>query len=159
MASVLNNAQMSASFQTNVTSPVSTVKGTTSVLDQTVLNPSILSTAGGVDGCYTTTGSVTSGTPVTIDVTALVDPLGQAITAGHICGIKIANNSGANNLTHGGGSNPIYATQPLTIGPGDYFAQSLLGNSFATSGSVKNLQLAASAATINYTVTIFTRSG
>lgn len=127
------------------------------VSDQTTIQPSSGSTS--FDGIYTSAGTVTSGSNVTIDVSLLKDPAGNSISVDRIVGIKISNKSIAGNLTHGGGTSPIYAAQPLAIGPGDVFAQTLTGTSLAVNGAYgKNLLLSADVGTISYVVTILTRS-
>lgn len=163
MSTVLSNVAMTANVQAGLVSSNPSLSGNLTLSDQTNVTPTVGSAAGSADGAYTISGSVVAGTPLVINLAALTDPYGNALTVGHVVGIKITNTSalGAGTLSHGGGTNPIYAAMPsaLAIAPGDYFSQSFNAAGLVmTSGSLQNLQITASTGTVTYKVTIIVRS-
>jgi hypothetical protein len=159
MSSSLTAIAFNANLQASISPNVSTLSGSLFASDQTNLAITPGSAVGNADGVYTMNASIVSGTPLSINLSSLNDPFGNALTVAHLVAIKITNVSGTGTITHGGGTNPIYATQPLTISPGDFFAQSFNGAGLAvTSGSAQNLQLTASTGTVGVKITILTRS-
>ena len=119
------------------------------------------STAGNADGIVNEFSiSIVSGTPFVLDCSALTY-LGVSVPAAHVVAIKIQNISGGGTLTHGGGSNPLYATAPLPIETGGTFLWEALehgGTGCPVAGGTKNLQITASTGTVVCELTIITRS-
>lgn len=122
---------------------------------QITVNPG----ASAFDGGFTITGTVTNGAPVTIDLSSST-MLGTAFSIDRIIAIKITNTGTAGVISHGGGSSPIYATQPLGIGPNnDFFAHSLVSNPLSVNGVYgHNLLLSVDTGSTTYVVTLETRS-
>lgn len=157
--SSLSSIACSANVAASLVPTVSTISGNLMVQDRTDETITAGSGAGQADGCYTTVVSVVSGTPLVINLLALTDPFGAAITVAHLVAIKITNVSGTGVLTHGGGTNPVYASQSLTIGVGDFFAHSFNAAGVAVVvSSTQNLQVTTSTGTSSVRVTVLTRS-
>jgi hypothetical protein len=138
------------------------LSGTLFVSDQNTVSLTTGSAVGSGDGAYSVSGNVSAGTPVVLNLASATDPVGNPLTVGHIVALLITNTSaaGGGNLSHGGGTNPIYSAAPLPVTPGDSYAQTFNGSGLVvTSGSAQNLQLTASAGTVSYKVTAIVRSG
>ena len=69
-------------------------------------------TAGQANKAYQAALTVSTGTPLSIDLASLTDVTGAAITLTHVTTIVITNNSTTTgqDLTIGGGSNPLSAS-------------------------------------------------
>ena len=164
MSTILATAAINMAITATLRSALPAVSGNAMLADTNNVALTIGSGVGAADGSFTTVGNVSSGTPVTIDFTSLHDPFGNAVTTGHVVGLKITNlntNLSSGTLAHGGGSNPLYAAMPaaLAIAPTDSFCQSFDGAGLpVTGGSAQNLQLSASAGTVTYQVTALLRS-
>jgi hypothetical protein len=159
MSSTLTAIALNANIQANISPNVATLSGNLFAADQSNVTVTAGSAVGSADGVYTSNVNIVSGTPLVINLEALLDPFGNTLTVGHVVGIKISNVSGTGSLSHGGGTNPVYAAQSLTVTPGDFFAQSFNGAGLTvTSGSLQNLQVTASTGTVGAKITILTRS-
>jgi hypothetical protein len=159
MTSTISSSVMQASFSTILAPNNPSLPATIPISSVAQSKPGAGTGAGNADGVSVLTGSVTTGTPVVINLTALKFPVGDAITAAYLAGLTIQNTSpSGGTLTYGGGTYPVIAAG-VPLGPLDGFMQSFNGNpQIITGGSTNNLTLAASAGTINYYITIFTRS-
>jgi len=93
--------------------------------------------------------SATISSPTTLDVTALTDAYGAALSFGTVKQFVIQN-TGAGNLVVGGGSNPLFGTDQYTVKSG---ATLPITSSFTESGSAKNILLTPSAS-LSYTLII-----
>jgi hypothetical protein len=157
----ITNPTLSITLSASVSSPLAAVGSAVPLSDQTRTTFPTGSTAGSSDGSFTLAGSVTSGTPVSINLLALTDVFGNAITAGHVVSLKITNTSASGgNLSHGGGTNPIYAAFPVALSPGSTIGFSDASASLmpVVGSSTQNLQLTASTGTVTYTVSGLVRS-
>jgi hypothetical protein len=72
---------------------------------------------GQVNLCATVDFTVTSGTPYTLDLTALTDAGGSAITFGHLTHLQLENMSvtTGQDFTLGGGTNGVFTAAPNVI--------------------------------------------
>ena len=120
------------------------------------------SAASQADGEYVADRSVTSGTPDVINLTTLTFLDGTAITAARVVAIIIVSRSttSGQTLTHGGGTNPLYATNTQPIGPSgiSLWYSPIDGGTTIVSGTNSNLQVTASTGTVSYSIRILTRS-
>jgi hypothetical protein len=158
----VSSPQLTVSLSANVALSGTNVSGSIAVSDLTRLGIPSGSTSGSADGAFALSGTVTAGTPVTIDLAALHDPLGNAITAGHLVAMKVSNTSatGAGNLTYGGGTDPAANTGSVPVSPGGTAAIADPAGTLLpiVSGTTQYLQLTASAGTVSYSVSGLTRS-
>lgn len=83
-------------------------------------SPGVGTAAGQVNAVYAVEGTVTAGAPVTIDVTSLTDPAGNAIPALArvlgVCAENLSVTAGEILTLTGGASNPLFTDQ-LTLQP------------------------------------------
>lgn len=82
--------------------------------------PSIGTAAGNVNKLYVASLTVDTGTPVSLDLTALTDPLGGTINFAKVFSIMVENLSTTTgqDITIGGGANAVIAARADTpIGP------------------------------------------
>ena len=137
--------------------------GGLSIADLSQPSIGVGTTAGNCDGIYSAYRNVTSGTPDVINLLALTDALGNAITVAHLVAVHIKNpvaTTAGITLTAGGGTNPVFPAG-RAFGPGgDDFWQDIQNGGIAiTSGTNNNLQVVSSSGTVSgYTVTLYTRS-
>jgi hypothetical protein len=68
--------------------------------------------AGNVDRCYSASFTITTGTPLTINVASAFDPLGSALGMIHVTSVLVENDSATagQDMTIGGGANPVLGT-------------------------------------------------
>ncbi len=143
-----------------VSSAAATVTGSVSLRDGTPVQPPVGSAPGDVDGCFSVTGTVTAGTPVQVDLTALRDPVGAPLTVGHVVALKASNTGSAGNLSVGGGTSPALPALPVPVSPGSSAVVHDAGGTLlpVAAGSTQYVQLAASAGTVPFTLSGLTRS-
>lgn len=120
------------------------------------------------DLVWSDSGSVASGTPVTVDLrgslTSILD--GGAVSFVEVVGLYIKNKSTttSQNLQIGGGSNPWIthlgaSGDVIVLGPGGrLLLESPLDGYAVTAGTGDILQIASSSGTISYDVVIYGRS-
>lgn len=102
--------------------------------------------------------NVTSGTPYTLDLTALTDTDGSSVTLASLSALKITNNSTTTgqDFTAGGGTNPIIAsesTDPIQANGGFHNARYPAG--ITVDSTHKLLQITVAAGTsVSGTVTL-----
>lgn len=72
--------------------------------------------AGQVDRVIAQAITITSGTPVTINVGTALDPSGTAAAMVHVCGFILINSSTTTgqDMTIGGGTNPVWGATPAS---------------------------------------------
>jgi hypothetical protein len=122
----------------------------TASINHTV-NPSLPvgSGSGSVNLEYHTPVTVTSGSPLVLDLTNLTDPLGNAIAFAVVTAILLTNDSTTtgNDLSLGGGTTPLVATCPLPAqaAGGAVAVLAPAAGLTVTSGSTNKLQIAAAA--------------
>ena len=116
-------------------------------------------TSSDVTKLYFNNYSVTSG-GTTIDLTNLTDAFGNALSFTTVVDLIIVNNDATNNLTAGGGTNPVIpalptlAGQAAPTGGGSTGSCAHITTPLSVTGTTKNLQLTASAGTISVDVII-----
>lgn len=122
---------------------------------------------GQVDGIFRNAAiAVVSGTPFTLDLTsstALKDLFGNAITAGHVVGIKVRNTNSVatgGNITVGAGTNGVISWAVPIEPLGQFLLEGITngGTTIPVDGTHKILQIVASAGTVNCTLTLILRS-
>jgi len=154
----LTQSKVSASFQSTFGSGATT--GTVNHAVGSI--PTIGSAAGQQDLEHSKSYTVTSGTPLVLDVTSLADPQGNAQNFAHVTSLLISNDSttAGQDLTVGGGSNPLIATwgQPVQAN-GGWYGFGAPNPGIAVSGTVKTIQITVAAGTsVPLTVTVKGRS-
>ena len=73
-------------------------------------------TAGTASKVYSAAFTVTAGTPLLIDLTSVIDPLGASLTFASVTGLMVTNDSttAGQDFTLFGGTNPLYSPSSLT---------------------------------------------
>lgn len=77
---------------------------------------SVGSTAGKINACISQPFTITSGTPLTINVASGLDPLGNAAGMVHVSSVIVENDSvtGGQDFTIGGGTHPVLGSDQYT---------------------------------------------
>lgn len=121
--------------------------------------PVIGTSAGQADIFGVKTFSVTSGTPLDIDLTSFADDSGATFVFAHLLALLLENTTvSGGNLTIGGGSNPVWASaDPKLIGPNDWVAAKLAVE-VLIDGTHKIFRVSASAGTLTGKLRIIGRS-
>lgn len=163
MASALTSPKVGLSLTCNLTGGVAPAIASCPV--NHTISPTIAasSAAGGADLVYATAGTVTSGTPVVIDLTTgLTDPLGVALVFAHVVAIMVTNDSTTvgQTLTVGGGTNPILASESDPVqANGGGFVVVAPNPGFTVDSTHKTLQVLVAAGTsVPYKLTVLGRS-
>lgn len=150
MPSTLVSPRVSAAVLATVeasAAPVKTVAYVDHKSDQTM---TVGSGAGEANKNYSSEFTVSSGTPLDLDVTALVDKVGTAIVFTEVQTIFITNGSTTTgqDMTIGAGTNPLFAADPNPIKSKG--GVKLIHNpnpGITVSGSVKTLRITVAAGT------------
>lgn len=141
--------------------------GSVAINDQSTQEIAVGSGAGSADKEYSAAFVVTTGSPLVLDVTNLLDLLGGTINMLHVLAVKITNSSKTpgQDMTVGGGSNPLFAAFPITLKANagasdvDFLGFHSPNPGIATSGSIKNIQISVAAGTsVPGNITILGRS-
>ena len=165
MSLVLSSPVLVASFTGQLApSGNSNITGNVNIIHQVIKSIAVSSTSPGIDGVYSDTRIVATGTPDAMDLTPLTGPVGAALTTAKWLGYLLENLSttAGEILTVGGGTNGIIAAENTdqTIGPGAvklWFDPK--GGKTVTGGSTDIFQVKAAAGTaVSYKVTHFFRS-
>jgi hypothetical protein len=163
MATTLTNPSASVQLKCQLTSGAIPAVVTSQVNHQPNLGLGAGSTAGNVDRCFSEPFSVSSGTPLTINVTTALDPLGTALGAMHVTAVLVENDSttAGQIFTVGGGMHPVLGTDQGTAqaNGGDFLVVNPNPGYAATGGSADTLTIAVAAGTnVAGKVTILGRS-
>ena len=112
MPSTLSSPQVSAAIVSTITGGASPAPSTANVNHAAARTPTVGSGAGNVNKIYSAAFTVTNGAPLSLDLTALTDPLGQANNFGTVYSILITNDSttAGQDFTCFGGTNGLIAT-------------------------------------------------
>jgi hypothetical protein len=116
--------------------------------------------AGQANKCYSAAFSVTSGSPLLLDLTTLTDPLGGALNFGTVVDILITNDSvtAGQDFTIGGGTNGLFTAAPNTVqANGGQWHWTGVNPGLATDGTHKILQIANASGTAAGKITILGR--
>jgi hypothetical protein len=85
--------------------------------NRSAATPSVGTAAGSINLLVHQTFTVSSGTPLSIDLTSVVDVAGNTVSFGHLCYSKVVN-SGTNSggdLNFGGGTNGVFTLDPKVV--------------------------------------------
>lgn len=119
-------------------------------VNHSVLNaPDVGSSAGQSNKVHSLNYLVSNGTPLTIDLTSTVDPSGAAIAFSFVNAILVSNDSVAagQDLTVGGGSNPIVPASPAVQPNGGAYYVSAPNPGITVDSTHKILQITVAAGT------------
>lgn len=146
MASTLSNASISSQISVDI------VRGglAGTVTHRNAQTPAIGTVTNQVNLVFQNDFIVATGTPLTFDLTSLVDPAGSAINFGHVTHLHIENLSAVagEDLTVGGGTNGLFAADPKPIRANGGNVQHADPNpGILVDGTHKIVQLAAAAGT------------
>jgi hypothetical protein len=119
--------------------------------------------AGNVDRCFSEPFTITSGTPLTINVSTALDPLGNALGMVHVTSVLVENDSttAGQDFTVGGGTHPVLGTDQATAQANGGMVYILNPNSgySVVSGTSDTLQISvASGTSVAGKITILGRS-
>jgi hypothetical protein len=120
-------------------------------------------TPGNVDRCFSEPFTVTSGTPLTINLVTALDPLGSALGAVHVTSVLVENDSttAGQDFTVGAGTHPVLGTDQGTAqaNGGVFFVINPNPGYSVVSGTSDTLQISVAAGTnVSGKVTILARS-
>jgi hypothetical protein len=92
---------------------------------------------------------VTTGTPLSIDLTSVTDPVGASLNFGFVSRILISNASttAGQNATVLGGTNGLVAASPFTLGPGGHLKVDLGDQEITVDGTHKIITVTLAAGT------------
>jgi hypothetical protein len=123
MSSTLTVPQVSAAITGNLAGGTAPARTSSNVNDATASTPTVGTSAGNANALYSGAITVASGTPQTIDLTSVTDPLGASVVFTSIRAIKITNTSttAGQNVTFGGGTNEVFSGASETLEPGGTF--------------------------------------
>lgn len=154
MSTTLSGTRITGSIATSAANGAS---GTNAVNDGTSQQMATGSSAGQAQYPYNLAFSVTSGSPLTIDLTSVTDVNGFAVTFAAVTHIKFTaatTNTQLLALT-GGASNPLYSDVD-TVGAGDFVLKSRTQGIAVNSGA-KTLTITSASGTQAGTLTILGR--
>ena len=118
------------------------------------------------DKVYAVSGTISSGTPLDLDLTALTDVFGVAVNMAEVVGFLLRNKSttATQTLTVGNAASNAWVawqsgtTPAVVIGPEGCLLWWSPSDGAAVTGTTKVLRIAASAASVAYEFIIFGRS-
>lgn len=118
---------------------------------------------GSVDRIYSKATTITSGTPLTINVSTALDPLNTAVGMLHVTSVMVSSDStvAGQDLTIGGGTHPVLGSDQGTAqaNGGIYFTCNPNPGYTVTGGSADTLTITvANGTNVNLKVTIVGRS-
>lgn len=155
MATILSAPGISASISGSATSSTSFPKQTGGSQHSVAVNYNVAGGAGNVDTLYQASFTVTSGTPLSINLATALDVLGVALGDVDIVGLLIENDSATagQDFTVGSGTDPALGTQSYLVqanttsgSPGFVCVNFPLGLA-TTSGTSNLLQITVAAGT------------
>ena len=163
MATALSNPSASVQVKCQLAAGAPLAVVTSQVNHQPNLSLGAGNSAGNVDRCFSEAFTVTSGTPLTINVTTALDPLGTAIACVHVTSVLVENDSttAGQDFTVGGGTHPVLGTDQGTAqaNGGVFFVINPSPGYTVSSGSADTLSIAVAAGTnVAGKVTILGRS-
>ena len=123
--------------------------------------PTVGTAAGNADKIYSAAFTVTSGTPLVLDMTSLLDPLGGAVNFAHVLAVIISNDSvtAGQIFTVGGGTTPVLGSDQLTVQPNGGVGAVINPNPGYTTASANLLKILVAAGTaVAGKITIIGRS-
>src|SRR3954464_9895168 len=110
MSTTLSNPKITAQVESDFVAGL--VSG--NLLHRVTSTPSVGTPAGSVNLEYTNSFTLASGTPLSLDLTSLVDVGGNTVTFGHVNCILLENLSivSGENIAIGGGTNGVFTLDP-----------------------------------------------
>jgi hypothetical protein len=160
MASTVASPQITAAITATLTGGAAPATVSGNVNHTPSETPTVGSSSGNVNKAYSVAGTVTSGSPVDIDLTAVTDPLGASLNFSQVHAILLENLSttAGQDLTLGAGTNPLLAasTQLAYAGTAPGFVLQNCGTTGITVDSThKTVRVAVAAGTgVGYKLTI-----
>lgn len=157
MAATLSNPQISAAISVTLSGGAAPATTSSNVSHASARTPTVGSATGNVNKVYSATFSVATGTPVSLDLTTLTDPLGNALNFGTVYSILVTNDSvtAGQDLTIFGGTNGLIATSTeLVYANGGTKLLDTGTTGIATDGTHKIVTIAAAAGTVAGKITI-----
>src|SRR5665213_1684044 len=109
----LVNIRSVCTLQSGSTPPVVT---TAAVDHRPAITLTAGTAAGQVNACISESFSITSGTPLTINVSSALDPLGNAAGMVHVTSVIVENDSvtSGHDMVIGAGTHPVFGTDQYT---------------------------------------------
>jgi hypothetical protein len=157
MASTLTNPQISAAITVALAGGAAPAISAANVQHAVAQTLTAGASAGQVNKVYSAARSVSNGTPDSIDLTALTDPLGQALNFTKVSAILINNLSTTvgRDLTIGGGTNGLFtaAPNPVKANGGIWFLADPTAQ-ITVDGTHKIITVAIAAGTDSYNITV-----
>lgn len=115
MSTVLSNPTITTQLSSDLVSGL--LSG--NVTHRHALTPSIGTPAGSVNLMYTSSFTLASGTPLSIDLTSIIDVGNNSVSFGHLTHLLLENISlvSGENIAIGGGTNGVFTLDPTTAKP------------------------------------------
>lgn len=110
MASTLSAGTIQTTFGATLSQLIPPpVQNSSKIQQNLTFTPATGNGVGGWDRCYSTLITVTHGTPLVINLTSGLDPLGNALVILHLMAVELSNGSttSGQDFSMGGGTNPV----------------------------------------------------
>jgi len=142
MPTVLNNPSVDDVTSANLNSGAAT--GFAVAEKVSLSSPAVQRTTGNgpnqVDRPYAIDGTVTSGTPFTINLSSGTDRFGNVIGMVHLTRVHVVHQGGTGKIVVGAGTHPVMGSDQATLQPGGSFVSDNGGAGYpVTSGSVSGV--------------------
>jgi hypothetical protein len=116
MSTILSNPIIGLQFKCQLTAGSAPAVVTSQVNHQPNTTIGAGNSAGNVDLCFCEPFTVSAGTPLTVNVSAATDPIGNVLGMLHVTSVLVENDSttAGQDFTVGGGTNPVLGTDQGT---------------------------------------------
>ncbi|MGD0540591.1 MAG: hypothetical protein ABSB33_03635 [Tepidisphaeraceae bacterium] len=116
MSTTLSNPQVSIQLKCQLTAGAAPAVVTSQVSHQPNIALGAGNSAGNVDRCFSEPFTVSAGSPLTVNLSSAVDPLGNALAMVHVTSVLVENDSSTagQDFTVGGGTHPVLETDQGT---------------------------------------------
>jgi hypothetical protein len=151
MSTTLSNPSATAQIKCQLTSGAAPAVVTSQVNHQPNVSIGAANTAGNVNCCFSEPFTVSSGTPLTINLVSALDPLGAALGAVHVTSVLVENDSttAGQDFTVGTGTHAALGTDQGTAqaNGGVFFVINPNPGYSVVSGTSDTLQISVAAGT------------
>jgi hypothetical protein len=149
MASTLSSPKVALSISGTLSAGAAPAIASAAILHQAILSLTVGASAGQVNKAFSAPVSVTTGTPLVIDLTTAADPLGNVPAFTKVSTILFTGANGATQqFTVGGGTNPVIPAEAQAINAKDgVYLWHSADSPLTVDGTHKNVQITVAAGT------------